>query len=139
MHNLYPCLWFKNQAAQAAEFYCSVFTHSRIISQNPIAIIFELNQTRFMALNGADKEIFNAANSYVISCDTQAEIDHFWEKLSEGGSEGKCGWLTDKYGVSWQVVPSILGKLMNNPEKAPKAMYVFMQMSKFEISKLENL
>ena len=109
-HKLFPCLWFDRQAKAAADYYCSVFKDSKIVS----------------------------ANSYVITCDTQEEIDHYWEKLGAGGTYNKCGWLDDKFGVSWQIVPTILGQLMNDPEKAPKAMYAFMQMTKFDIEKLIN-
>jgi predicted 3-demethylubiquinone-9 3-methyltransferase (glyoxalase superfamily) len=135
---IFPCLWFNDQAKSAAEYYCSVFKNSKIISENPMVVIFELNETKFMALNGGPQYKFSPANSYVITCDTQEEIDHYWEKLGDGGIYNKCGWLEDKFGVSWQVVPSVLGSLMNNPEKAPKVMYAFMQMSKFDIEKLMN-
>ena len=91
-----------------------------------------------MGLNGGPEFKFNEAVSFVVNCETQEEIDMYWDKLTQGGQEGKCGWLTDKFGVSWQIVPSILGKLMNDPEKAPKAMYAFMQMKKFDIEKLLN-
>jgi predicted 3-demethylubiquinone-9 3-methyltransferase (glyoxalase superfamily) len=137
-HPIFPCLWFDGNAKEAAAFYCSVFKNSKVLSENPMVVVFELNDTKFMALNGGPEYAFSPANSYVITCDTQEEIDHYWEKLSEGGKPGKCGWLTDKYGVSWQVVPKILGQLMNDPEKAPKAMYAFMQMTKFDIEKLIN-
>ncbi len=137
-HQLFPCLWFDGQAKTAADFYCSVFENSKILSENPMVVTFELNETKFMALNGGPNYQFSAANSYVITCDTQEEIDHYWEKLGEGGKPGKCGWLEDQFGVSWQIVPKILGELMNDPEKAPKAMYAFMQMTKFDIEKLLN-
>jgi predicted 3-demethylubiquinone-9 3-methyltransferase (glyoxalase superfamily) len=137
-NKLFPCLWFNDQAKTAAAYYCSVFKNSKLISENPMAIIFELNDTKFMALNGGPQYQFSAANSYVVTCDTQDEIDHYWEKLGDGGVYNRCGWLTDKFGVSWQIVPSILGKLMNDPEKAPKVMYAFMQMTKFDIEKLMN-
>jgi predicted 3-demethylubiquinone-9 3-methyltransferase (glyoxalase superfamily) len=117
-HNLFPCLWFNGQAKAAVDFYCSVFKHSKIISENPMAVIFELNQTKFMALNGGPEYKFSPANSYVITCDTQEEIDHYWDALGAGGNYGKCGWLDDRFGVSWQIIPSILGELMNDPEKA---------------------
>jgi predicted 3-demethylubiquinone-9 3-methyltransferase (glyoxalase superfamily) len=133
---IFPCLWFDGKAKEAAIFYCSVFKNSKVLSENPMVVVFELNDTKFMALNGGPEYAFSSANSYVITCDTQEEIDYYWERLSEGGKPGKCGWLTDKFGVSWQVVPKILGELMNDPEKAPKAMYAFMQMTKFEIDKL---
>lgn len=103
-----------------------------------MVVIFELNDTKFMALNGGPQYKFSPANSYVIACDTQEEIDHYWEKLDVGGVYSKCGWLDDKFGVSWQIVPSILGKLMNDPEKAPKVLYAFMQMTNFDIEKLIN-
>lgn len=135
---IFPCLWFDGKAKEAAAFYCSVFKNSKVLSENPMVVVFELNDTKFMALNGGPEYAFSPANSYVITCDTQEGIDYYWEKLSKGGKPGKCGWLTDKFGVSWQVVPKILGELMNDPEKAPKAMYAFMQMTKFEIDKLIN-
>lgn len=135
-HTIFPCLWFNGQAKEAATFYCSVFRKAGIISENPMVVIFELNDTKFMALNGGPEFAFSPANSYVITCDTQEEIDYYWEKLGAGGKPGKCGWLDDQFGVSWQIVPSILGKLMNDPEKAPKALYAFMQMTKFDIEKL---
>lgn len=137
-HPIFPCLWFDGKAKEAATFYCSVFKSSKVLSENPMVVVFELNDTKFMALNGGPEYAFSPANSYVITCDTQEEIDYYWERLSEGGKPGKCGWLTDKYGVSWQVVPKILGQLMNDPDKAPKAMYAFMQMTKFDIEKLIN-
>jgi predicted 3-demethylubiquinone-9 3-methyltransferase (glyoxalase superfamily) len=134
--SIYPCLWFDGNALPAAEFYSGIHPNSKILSANPMAVVFELNGAKFMALNGGPEFHFSEATSFVITCETQEEIDHYWDKLTEGGSEGKCGWLKDKFGVSWQVVPSILGKLMNDPEKAPKVMYAFMQMKKFDIAKL---
>jgi predicted 3-demethylubiquinone-9 3-methyltransferase (glyoxalase superfamily) len=103
-----------------------------------MAVVFEINQSKFMALNGGPEYKFSAANSYIITCDTQEEIDYYWDQFGLEGQPGKCGWMIDKYGVSWQIVPSILGSLMNDPEKAPKVMYAFMQMSKFDIEKLIN-
>lgn len=133
---IFPCLWFDGRSKEAADFYCTVFPNSKILSSNPMVVIFELNGTKFMALNGGPEYKFSEAVSFVVTCDTQDEIDHYWDKLTEGGQESKCGWLKDKFGVSWQIVPSILGKLMNDPEKAPKVMYAFMQMKKFDIEKL---
>jgi predicted 3-demethylubiquinone-9 3-methyltransferase (glyoxalase superfamily) len=135
---IYPCLWFDGKAHEAAEYYCSVFPNSKILSLNPMVAIFELNGTKFMGLNGGPEFKFTEAVSFVVNCETQEEIDMYWDKLTQGGQEGKCGWLVDKFGVSWQIVPSILGKLMNDPEKAPRAMYAFMQMKKFDIEKLLN-
>ena len=133
---IYPCLWFDGQSKAAADFYCSVFPNSKIISANPMVVIFELNGTKFMALNGGPEYKLSEAVSFVVNCETQQEIDNYWTKLTAGGQESKCGWLKDKFGVSWQIVPSILGKLMNDPEKAPRVMYAFMQMKKFDIEKL---
>jgi predicted 3-demethylubiquinone-9 3-methyltransferase (glyoxalase superfamily) len=138
-NTIYPCLWFDNKAKQAAEYYGTVFKDFKITSQNEFVVMFEINGTKFMALNGGPEFNFNEAVSFVVNCDTQEEIDNYWDKLcSNGGQEGKCGWLKDKFGVSWQIVPSILGKLMSDPEKAPKVMYAFMQMKKFDIQKLLN-
>jgi predicted 3-demethylubiquinone-9 3-methyltransferase (glyoxalase superfamily) len=133
---IYPCLWFDGKAKEAADYYCTVFPNSKIISFNPMVAIFELNGTKFMGLNGGPEFNFSEAVSFVVNCETQEEIDMYWNKLTDGGKEGKCGWLKDRYGVSWQIVPSILGKLMSDPEKAPKVMYAFMQMKKFDIEKL---
>jgi len=133
---IYPCLWFNGQAKEAAEFYCSVFKNSRILSENPIVVKFELNGTEFMALNGGPQFTFDEATSFVVECDDQEEIDHYWNKLTEGGQESMCGWLKDKFGVSWQIVPAILGKLMSDPEKSPGVVRAFMQMKKFDIAKL---
>ncbi len=101
-----------------------------------MVVIFELNGRKFMGLNGGPEYKFSEATSFVISCETQDEIDYYWNKLTDGGKEGRCGWLKDKFGVSWQVGPAILGTLMNDPEKAPRVMYAFMQMNKFDIEKL---
>ena len=103
-----------------------------------MVVIFELKGLKFMALNGGPEYKFNEAVSFVVNCETQEEIDYYWEKLTEGGQESKCGWLKDKFGMSWQIVPAILGQLMNDPEKAPRVMYAFMQMKKFDIQKLKD-
>jgi predicted 3-demethylubiquinone-9 3-methyltransferase (glyoxalase superfamily) len=137
-HKIYPCLWFDGNAKEAAEHYCSIFKHSKIISENPMVVVFEINDTKFMGLNGGPHFQFSPASSYVITCDTQEEIDLYWEKLGEGGKYRMCGWLDDKFGVSWQVVPSILGELMNDPERSQKVTAAFMQMTKFDIQQLIN-
>ncbi len=136
--SIYPCLWFDGKSQAAADFYCSVFPDSKLISSNPMVVIFELKGQKFMALNGGPEFKFNEAVSFVVNCETQEEINYYWEKLTEGGQEGKCGWLKDKFGISWQIVPAILGQLMNDPEKAPRVMYAFMQMKKFDIEKLKE-
>ena len=135
---IYPCLWFDGQAKAAATYYCSIFSDSKITAENPIVVNFELRGTRFMALNGGPKYQFTPATSFVIECETQEEIDKYWEQLGAGGRYDQCGWLSDKYGVSWQIVPSILGKLMSDPAKAPRVMAAFMKMTKFIIMDLEN-
>ncbi len=137
-NRIFPCLWFDGQAKEATDYYCSIFKNSKILSENPMVVVFELNDTKFMSLNGRPQYKFSPANSYVITCDTQEEIDHYWEKLGDGGKYSQCGWLDDKFGVSWQVVPSILGELMGNPEKSQKVIEAFMQMTKFDIQKLIN-
>src|SRR5438105_1066121 len=134
-HKIAPCLWFDTQAEEAANFYCSVFKNSRIgkISRFPKAgqeihgkpagsvmtVEFELDDQPFVALNGGPQFKFDEAVSFQISCDTQADIDHYWSKLTAGGgSEGPCGWLKDRYGLSWQVVPAAIPKMMTDPDPA---------------------
>ncbi len=135
---IYPCLWFEDQAKEAAEYYCTVFPNSKILHQSPVAVNFELNGNPFMALNQRrPPNHFNEAVSFVITCTDQSQIDHYWDQLTaNGGKEGMCGWCTDKYGVSWQVVPAILGKLMSDPEKAEKAAQAFLKMQKLDIEKI---
>ena len=135
-NSIYPCLWFENQAKTAADFYCSIFPNSKITSENPIVVRFELNGFPFMGLNGGPQYQFSPANSYVVECKTQQEIDHYWEKLGANGKYSQCGWLDDQFGVSWQIVPAILDQLMSDPNKAPKVIEAFMQMSKFDIETL---
>jgi predicted 3-demethylubiquinone-9 3-methyltransferase (glyoxalase superfamily) len=148
------CLWFDDQAEEAAIFYTSIFKHSAIgkisrygkegfeIHKRPegsaMVVTFRLNDMEFIALNGGPLFRFNEAISIVVNCETQDEIDHFWDRLTEGGKESQCGWLKDKYGVSWQIVPTILGKLMSDPEKSGRVMKAFLQMKKFDIEKLKQ-
>ena len=149
-----PCLWFDNQAEEAAKFYTSIFNNSSIGSVSrygkegfefhgmpegtAMTVAFQLNGQYYTALNGGPVFKFNEAISFQVFCETQEEIDHYWNKLTEGGSESQCGWLKDKYGVSWQIIPSILPKLMTDPTKAGKVTSAFMQMKKFDIEKLLN-
>ena len=135
-NQLYPCLWFDGQAKAAAEYYCSIFKNSRITAENSIVVSFELNGHKFMGLNGGPKYKFTPATSFVIECETQEEIDYYWEKLGEGGRYDQCGWLDDKFGFSWQVVPAVLHQLMADPEKAPRVIEAFMKMSRFDIKTL---
>jgi predicted 3-demethylubiquinone-9 3-methyltransferase (glyoxalase superfamily) len=133
---IYPCLWFNGEAKAAADFYCSIFKNSKITAQNPMVVRFELNGNQFMGLNGGPQYKFTPATSFVIECETQDEIDYYWEKLGKDGLYNQCGWLDDKFGVSWQVVPKILHQLMADPGKAPRVIEAFMQMTKFDIQTL---
>lgn len=133
------CLWFNGQAKEAAEFYCSIFSNSKITSANPMMVTFELNGRKMMGLNGGPQFKFNEAASLVVNCENQEEIDYYWTKLTEGGEESMCGWLKDKYGLSWQIVPTILGKLVSDPEKGPRVVQAFMKMQKFDIQTLLNV
>ena len=138
-NELYPCLWFDGQARAAADFYSGIFPNSKIINDSGMVVNFELNGRYFMGLNGGDMFKFNEAVSFVIPCKDQAEIDHYWYKLiADGGSESMCGWCKDKFGLSWQVVPVILGELMSNPDKGPRVIQAFMKMKKFDIEALKN-
>lgn len=137
-NSIYPCLWFDGNAKEAAEHYCSIFKNSKITGETPMVVKFELDGKPFMGLNGGPIFKFTEAISYVVECDTQEEIDHYWEKLTEGGHEVECGWLKDKFGMSWQIVPKVLGKLMSDPETAPRAVEAFMKMKKFDIETLIN-
>ena len=136
-NEIFPCLWFDGKAKEAAEFYCSVFKNSKIIDDTPMVVTFELNGNKFMGLNGGPKFKFDEAVSFVVNCDTQEQIDYYWEKLiANGGQESMCGWLKDKFGVSWQIVPSIIAKLMSDPERAQRVMQVVMPMRKIIVEKL---
>ena len=138
-NQIYPCLWFDNQAQDAAKFYCSVFKSSKITADNQMVVAFELNGKKFIGLNAGPQFQFNEAISFVVDCETQEEIDYYWNKLmADGGNEGSCGWLKDKFGVSWQIVPTVLPKLLSDPGKAQKVMQAYMQMKKFDIKTLEN-
>jgi predicted 3-demethylubiquinone-9 3-methyltransferase (glyoxalase superfamily) len=126
---IYPCLWFDGQAQAAAKFYCSIFKNSKITADNQMVVTFELNGKKFMGLNGGPNFKFNEAVSFVVDCETQEEIDHYWNSLTaDGGQESTCGWLKDKF----------LPTLLSDPTKAQKVMEVYMGMKKFDIKALEN-
>jgi predicted 3-demethylubiquinone-9 3-methyltransferase (glyoxalase superfamily) len=135
---IYNCLWFDGQAKEAAEFYCSIFENSNITVDTPMVVNFELNGRKFMGLNGGPQFKFNEAISMVVDCETQEEIDYYWSKLTEGGEESNCGWLKDRFGMSWQIVPTILGELMTDSTKAQRVMQAYMKMKKFDIETLKN-
>lgn len=137
---IYTCLWFATQAQEAAEFYCSVFPNSKILNTSPAVVNIDLNGKYLMLLNGKRQQAFNESFSLVIPCDDQKEIDYYWAKLTaNGGKENMCGWCSDKFGVSWQVIPSILGELMSNPAKSQKVVEAFLKMKKFDIQTLLNV
>ena len=149
MPKIVPNLWFDTQAQDAAEFYCSVFPNSRILSTSHyteagpreagmvLTVEFELDGTRFTGINGGPNFTFDEAISFLIECEDQAEIDHYWEKLTDGGAESQCGWLKDRYGVSWQVVPKGMDKLFaEDPEGAKRAMEAMFGMRKLDVAAL---
>ncbi len=135
-----PFLWFNDQAEEAARFYASIFKNSSIEIVSPRSAAFTLDGARFLALNGGPQFKFNEAIPFFVSCETQDEIDYFWEKLSAGGSKGRCGWLKDKLGVSWQIVPPILGELLNDNDeaKSQRVLQAMLQMGKLEIAGLKR-
>jgi predicted 3-demethylubiquinone-9 3-methyltransferase (glyoxalase superfamily) len=136
---LQTCLWFDGKAQEAAAFYCSIFPNSSILHDSGMVVSFEINGQRFMGLNGGNQFKFNEAVSFVITCEDQQEIDRYWNELtSNGGEEGQCGWCKDQFGVSWQVVPAVLGKLMTDPDKGQRVVAAFLKMKKFDIATLEN-
>lgn len=147
-----PFLWFDREAEEAAIFYTSVFENSRITSVvrygdagpgpkgSVMTVAFELDGQTFTALNGGPVFKFTEATSFVVHCETQQEVDHFWDKLSAGGREDQCGWLKDKYGLSWQVVPDALIRLLQDTDAArsQRVMKAILQMKKIDIGKLEE-
>lgn len=138
-NSIHPCLWFDGQAKEAATFYCSIFKNSKIIVDTPMVVNFELNGQKFMGLNGGPQFKFNESVSFVMECDDQNEIDHCWHKLTAGGAASQCGWLKDKFGLSWQIIPKRLGELMKgDAQKSQRVMQVLMSMGKIEIAKLEE-
>lgn len=151
MQKMVTCLWFDDQAEEAANFYTSIFKNSKIgaISHYgegahrpqgmALTITFELDGQEFMALNGGPEFTFSPAISVVVNCETQAEVDELWGKLSEGGEKGQCGWLQDKFGLSWQIVPTALGEMMQSPDagKTQNVMKAVLQMNKLDIAALK--
>jgi predicted 3-demethylubiquinone-9 3-methyltransferase (glyoxalase superfamily) len=136
MQKITPFLWFDGKAEQAMKFYVSIFKNSKIVGANR----FQLDGQEFMVLNGGPQFTFTPAISLFVNCETQQEVDELWEKLSEGGEKGKCGWLKDKYGLSWQIIPSVLGKLLHDKdaEKAKRVMQAMMRMNKIDIKALQK-
>ena len=155
MQKINPFLWFNDDAEEAANFYTSIFKNSKIekITRYPEAattasgrpagsvmtVVFQLNGQEFVALNGGPHFQFTEAVSFVVNCDTQAEIDEYWEKLSDGGEESQCGWLKDKYGLSWQIVPAHIERWLSDkdPEKSARVMAAVLQMTKLDLKTLQ--
>jgi predicted 3-demethylubiquinone-9 3-methyltransferase (glyoxalase superfamily)/uncharacterized protein YndB with AHSA1/START domain len=134
-----PFLWFDGQAEAAARFYASIFPDSEVTGVSPMIVNFRLAGLEFMGLNGGPMFKFTEAVSFFVSCETQAEVDYYWDKLSEGGTIQQCGWLKDKFGLSWQIVPTALGELMGSPdpERSQRVMQAMMQMVKLDIAGLK--
>ncbi len=152
MQKITPNLWFDTEAEEAAEFYTSIFKDSRIKAvsrygeagprpaEMVMTVDFELAGQGFTALNGGPDFKFNEAMSLLVNCETQEEVDELWEKLSEGGEKGPCGWLKDRFGLSWQIIPTVLGEMLqdDDPGKANSVMAAMLQMTKIDIEKLRS-
>ena len=141
MQKITPFLWFKSNVEQIALFYTSIFKNSKVIYASPMSAMLELEGQRLMILNGGPHHRLSPAVSLFVGCETQLEIDELWAKLTaDGGADGRCGWLVDKYGLSWQLVPPMLGELLGDKDraKAQRVMAAMMNMSKLEIAGLQQ-
>jgi len=152
MPRISPFLWFDTQAEEAARFYASIFKNSEIVKiarygeagpgpqGSVMTVVFELEGQEFIALNGGPQFKFTEAISFSVNCETQKEVDQFWEKLSQGGEEGPCGWLKDRYGLSWQINPVILGEMLSDPDprKSRRVMEAMLKMKKIDIAALKK-
>jgi predicted 3-demethylubiquinone-9 3-methyltransferase (glyoxalase superfamily) len=152
MQTITPCLWFDTEGEEAAKYYTSIFPNSKILevtrygSAGPredgtvMTVEFELDGQKFIALNGGPDFRFSEAISFVVHCKTQEEVDTYWDTLSDGGEEGPCGWLKDRFGLSWQIVPNALPRLLADPdiEKAQRVMAAMLEMKKIDVAELER-
>src|SRR6059036_1515151 len=152
MQKITPCLWFDTQAEEAAKFYASIFKNSKVgnitrygaagpgPAGSVMTVAFELDGQAFIALNGGPAYKLTEAISFTVDCQTQAEVDQYWGQLSAGGEEGPCGWLKDKFGLSWQIVPSVMMKLLGDKDrtKANRAMQAMLKMKKLDIAELQR-
>ena len=152
MQKITPCLWFDTEGEEAANFYTAIFKNSSILEVSRygeagprpagtvMVVSFELDGQEFTALNGGPEFTFNEAVSFQVNCESQQEVDDFWDRLCEGGEPGPCGWLKDKYGVSWQIIPTALNELLNDPDpdKSQRAMKAMLQMGKIDIEALRQ-
>jgi predicted 3-demethylubiquinone-9 3-methyltransferase (glyoxalase superfamily) len=140
-HKITPYLWYDNNAEEAAEFYCSVFENAKITMRSPMLVEFELADLKFIALNGGPQFQFTEAVSFFVTCQTQEEVDYYWNRLTaDGGEESMCGWLKDKFGLSWQIIPEALMRLMSDPdrEKSERVQNAMLKMRKIIIADLEK-
>jgi predicted 3-demethylubiquinone-9 3-methyltransferase (glyoxalase superfamily) len=152
MQNIMPCLWFDNNAEEAVSFYLSIFKDAKILGMtrygdagpgpkgSVMTVSFELRGQEYLGLNGGPRFKFSEAVSFIVKCGTQEEIDEMWERLSEGGAKSRCGWLKDKFGLSWQIVPSFIGEMMldQDPEKVNRVMKAVLQMDKLDIKRMKQ-
>ena len=152
MPKITPFLWFDGQAEEAARFYVSVFPNSRIVTTarygdagpgpagSVMTVVFQLDGQQFIALNGGPQFRFTEAISFCVDCGTQKDVDEYWRRLSEGGEEGPCGWLKDRFGLSWQIVPTALGRMLSDPngERSKRVMQAMLGMKKVDIGGLER-
>ena len=156
MQKITPFLWFDNQAEEAVHYYVSIFQNAKILnvarynddgaqvsgraSGSVMTVVFQIDGQQFIALNGGPVFTFTPAISFVVNCETQDEVDRLWDRLSAGGEQQQCGWLRDKYGVSWQIVPSVLGALLGHPDPATsqRVMHAMLQMKKLDIKGLQQ-
>ena len=145
MKKITPFLWFDTQAEEAMNLYISIFKNSKVLNVNRaggkvLTVTFELDGQQFIGLNAGPQFKFTEAVSFLVNCETQEEVDVFWEKLSQGGEKGRCGWLKDKFGLSWQIVPTALGRLMSdpNPQKSKAVFDSMMKMDKLDVAALQR-
>ena len=147
MQKITPFLWFDTQAEEAMNFYTSIFKNSKVLGVTPgpngkaMSVNFELEGQEFIGLNAGPQFKFNESISFLVDCKTQAEVDELWEKLTaDGGEEGRCGWLKDKYGLSWQIIPTALNEMLSDPDpkKAGRAMQAMLQMNKIDMEGLQR-
>ena len=147
MKKITPFLWFDTKAEEAMNFYVSIFKNSKVLGISPgpngtaISVTFELDGQEFMAMNAGPLFKFTEAISFFVNCETQEEVDELWERLSEGGEKSRCGWLKDKFGLSWQIVPTVLGELLGDedPVKSGRVMDAMLQMDKIDINTLRKV
>ena len=141
MQRITPFLWFDGTAEEAMNFYVSVFPNSKVLSVSPMTVSFELEGQRFHGLNGGPQYHFNEAVSFLVDCETQEEVDTYWSKLIAGGGQpGQCGWLKDRFGLSWQIIPRVLGRLLGDQDRARagRVMQAMLGMSKIDIAGLQR-